>query len=134
MKGPLNIIEDMHCDGGSRVMIGCLEPVIHGLRIHVPSRTQDQPGHDQVRITLALHSCATHRGTFRLDDLLVPAIKVQVEQFAKRKRPIDWKPDFDAAFLQYVDIFSKEYSQFLMAVELHAQDQAEQMWGAPIHG
>lgn len=134
MKGPLNIIEGMHCDGASRVMIGCFESVLYGLRIHVPSRTQHEPGHDQVRITLTLHSCEAHKGVFKCDDLLTPALKAQVEDFAKKKRPIDWKPDFDAAFVQYVDVFSKEYRQFLMATEMFAQREAEQMWGAPIRG
>lgn len=134
MRGPLNIIEGMTCDGGSMVMIGCLKPVVHGLRIHVPSKTQQAPGHHQVRVTLTLHSCAEHRGTFKLDDLLTPKIKAEVEAFAKKKRPIDFKPDFDSAFVQYVDVFGPEYRQFMMATELHAQSQAEQIWGAPIHG
>ena len=132
MKGPLGIIEGMHCDGGSRVLIGCLQPVIYGVRLHVPSKTQDRPGHTQVRVTMTLHSCEAHRGTFAVDALLADKIKAHVEDYAKKTRPIDWKPDFEAAFVQYVDVFGPEYRKFLMSMELHAHSQAEQIWGAPI--
>lgn len=133
MKGPLNVIDGMTCDGGSRVLIGCLHKVVYGLRIHVPSKTQDQPGHAQIRVTLTLHCCEEHKGTFKLDDLLVAKIRSDVETHAKRSRPIDWKPDFEAAFLQYVDIFSPEYRKFVQAMEVHTAHEVRQLWG-PVAG
>jgi hypothetical protein len=128
----MKVIEGMRCDGVSRVLIGCSQPVLYGVRIHVPSRTQFAPDHAQVRITLTLHTCALHREAFKLDDLLSDGIKEQVERFAKAKRPIDWKPDYDAAFIQYVDIHSPEYARFVRSIEGGVRAEAEQLWGAPI--
>lgn len=128
-------IEGMHCDGGSRVLIGCLKPVQYGVRVHVPSKTQQAPGHAQVRLTLTLHACEDHKraGCFPLDTLLTDHLKAQMENFAKKARPIDFKCDFDAAFVQFVDIFSPEYKKFIAAMESQAQHHArEQLWGGPI--
>jgi hypothetical protein len=130
----MDAIEGMRCDGGSRVLIGCLQPVRWGIRIHVPSKTQHAPGHAQVRITLPLHVCEHHRelAALKLDDLLVEKIRRDVEDFAKKARPIDWKPDFDSAFLQYVDIFGPEYKRFVQAMETHLRSELTEKWGAPV--
>lgn len=128
---PVKKIESMRCDGVSVVLIGCRNPVAWGLRIHVPSLTQEAPGHRQIRFTLLLHSCHEHKGAFKLDDLLRDNVKATIEGFARKTRPIDFKCDFDSAFLQYVDVFGPEYKKFLAALELgHAG--AEDKWGAPI--
>ncbi len=127
----LDLISKMRCDGGSRVLIGCLQPVKWGLRIHVPSLTQLAPGHAQVRVTLPFHACDPHKeaGCFKLDDFLIPKVKADVELHAKRARPIDWKPDFDAAFIQYVDCFSPEYKKFLRVIEGKTIEEAQRIWG-----
>jgi hypothetical protein len=121
----------MNCDGAGSII--CPHVVKWGVRVHTPSITQI-PGHDQVRLTLKLHACDMHKdqGCFKLDRLLTMKLKTEIEQFAKAKRPIDWKPDFDAAFIQYVDIFEPQYQQFLALTEENHIAAAEQLFGAPI--
>lgn len=130
----MKAIEGMRCDGASMVLIGCLRPVMYGVRLHVPSCTQVAPGHEQLRLTLDLHCCEVHKtmGKFKLDDLLTDQIKEKLEDFARVARPIDFKPDFDSAFLQYVDVFGPEYKKFVAVLEGQLQGNREQAWGGPI--
>lgn len=126
------LYETMRCDGVSRALIGCLEPVAWGVRIHVPSRTQLAPDHAQVRMTTTLMTCHTHKGVLKLDDVLSEKMRADIEAFAKKARPIDWKPDFEAAFIQYVDVYGDEYKRFVAIKEARVRAAAEQMWGGPI--
>ncbi|HEY2068272.1 MAG TPA: hypothetical protein VGG48_01860 [Rhizomicrobium sp.] len=128
---PLKRISGMTCDGFSLVIAGCPNPVLYGLRIHVPSKTQDAPGHAQARMSLTVHCCELHKGAFKLDDLLTDKLKAAIEEFGRRARPIDWKPDFDSAFLQYVDVYGAQYKNFLKVLEA-GLNAAEDRWGGPI--
>ena len=127
----LKKISAMRCDATSLVLIGCRNPVMYGVRIHVPSKTQGSPGHSQARMTLLLHCCEAHKDVFKLDDLLTGQVKAAIEDFGRKARPIDWKPDFDSAFLQYVDVYGVEYKRFMAALE-GGMNKAEEKWGAPI--
>lgn len=128
-----SLYETMRCDAVSRVLIGCIEPVRYGIRIHVPSRTQSAPGHAQVRMTTTLMSCETHKGIIKLEDILADKMKADIEAFAKKARPIDWKPDFDSAFIQYVDVYGPEYKRFIAIKEAKLKHELEQAWGGPVN-
>lgn len=127
-------IAGMRCDGGSLVLIGCLKPVKWGVRVHVPSRTQNAPGHTHLRWTLDLHVCEDHRnqGAFKLDDLLDAKLKHVLEDAAKALRPIDFRCDFDAAFIDYIDVFSPLYARYAAAWEGKAQELAAEALRSPV--
>lgn len=117
-KTALTKIDGMRCDFHAGAIIVCQNNVTRAPRLYVPSMTQDAPGHDPVRLMSVLHYCEEHVGTLKLDDYLTDQVKWMVEQVAKKTRPVDWKPNFEAAYLHYVDIFSREYKRFLEILEI----------------
>lgn len=73
-----------------------------------------------VRMFTTLHFCEPHRA--QLDQvalvqrLLTPAIKVQIETTAKKKRHADFKVDFEAAWLDWLLLSTPEYRKFLASM------------------
>ncbi len=133
-KSALVRIDGMRCDFHAGAIIYCTHNVTRAPRLYVPSMTQDAPGHDPVRLMSVLHYCEEHVGTLKLDDYLTDQVKFMVEQVAKKTRPIDWKPNFDAAYLHYVDIFSDEYKRFLELLEIgHSGTLTERIGGVIAH-
>lgn len=83
-------------------------------RIVVPSRTPEEPGHRPIRIMTTLHYCTPHRaGDFKAADWLNDRNKAQVEQLARQARPADFRPDFEAATVEWVLVASNEYTAYL---------------------
>ena len=61
----------------------------------------------------SLHCCAEHRGFLDREEFMTDNVKAAFEAAAKRKRPIDYKCEFDNAFIEYVGIHSRDYADFL---------------------
>jgi hypothetical protein len=112
----LGAIDGMRCDH-SLALIGCLTPPSVSPRIYVPSKTQMAPGHANLRMTTPLHYCDAHVGTLTIDAFLTDKIKADFETAAKRARPIDFKCDFDNAFIHYVNIFTPEYMAYVAKLD-----------------
>ena len=98
----------MHCDAP-----GCLRQVRRAPRIIVPSRTPLEPGHRPVRIMTTLHYCDAHAHVFDQREYLTDRRKSEIENFARHRRPLRWKPDFDAARIEAVLVTTPEYRRFL---------------------
>jgi hypothetical protein len=131
------VIERINCDHRLSILeiLPCRHPADHAPRLMVPSMTQSAPGHDHMRIDFRDHHyCAKHVGELRLDDLLTDRLKAMIEQQAKRKRPIDFKCNFDAAHLVYVSIFTPAYKYFELIKHLMPREQAAEHCGAIIGG
>ena len=64
-------------------------------------------------MTLDLHCCEEHRGFLDRESFIDDKIKALFEDAAKRKRPIGFKCEFQNAFIDYVDVRSREYQAFL---------------------
>lgn len=118
-------IEGMHCDV-SRSVAFCFNPVTVAPRIYVPSKTQQAPGHDPLRMMTPLHYCELHQGALKLDEILTDKVKADFEDQARKARPLDFKCDFDSAFVHYVSIFSSEYKTWLARLDKKMCDHA---WG-----
>lgn len=113
----LAAIQSMVCDHAPPVgmILPCKANVTQSPRIYVPSRTQNAPGHDNLRMTTNLHYCDAHAGELKIEQFLTDRIKADFEATARKKRPIDFKCDFDNAFIHYVQIFSPEYMTYIVA-------------------
>lgn len=128
---PLIDLAHMNCDGRSAVIFACGGLVKYGVRIYTPSMTQNAPGHKHVGVWTDLHCCAEHQ-TFTLEKLLTEDVRAATEDFARKCRPIDWKPNFAASFLQYVEVYSPEYRTFLASRGRLNHYERQQAWGGAI--
>ena len=99
---------------------GCKNEVAWAPRIYIPSRTPFAAGNDPIRVMTTLHSCDLHRGSFRIEDILDGKLKRKVELQANRVRVIGFKPDFEAAKLEYVRVTTPEYRAFLGSIVVNA--------------
>ena len=106
---------DMRCDHSGLV---CLREVRRAPRIVVPSCTPWEPGHAPLRVMTTLHYCELHKGEFNLDGYWTGAIKARLERVAKRKRPLGFRPDFEAARCEQVLVTTPEYRAFLYEIGL----------------
>lgn len=120
----------MACDGA----IGCKGLVEYAVRVWVPSKTPLEPGHEFLRMTTNLHCCALHRGFVDRESFVDGALKSLFEDAAKRKRPLDFRCEFDKAFIDYLDVRSDEYRQFLASPKGKALVQATAQRPALHHG
>lgn len=103
----------MHCDHP-----GCRWSVARAPRITVCSTMAPWPGHKPLRMLTTLHYCEMHKGEITIHDLLTDKVKADFERVAKIKRPIEFKCDFDKAFLEFILVTTPEYRQFLRRLEL----------------
>lgn len=118
----LELLRNAHCNHVQAVF-SCMAPPEVSPRVYVPSKTQQAPGHENLRMMTTLHYCRTHIGEFKIDDFLTDAIKATFEKAARVQRPIDFKCDFDAAFVHYVDIFTPEYMKWLVMKVRNLEEQ-----------
>ena len=125
----MRVIEGMRCDFSAAII--CVKPVSVSPRIFVPSRTQMAPGHANLKMTTTLHYCEEHVGTLKVEEFLTDKVKANFEAIAKQKRPIDFKCDFDNAFIHYVSVFTPEYQAYLAALD---RGLAERFGGVPYRG
>jgi hypothetical protein len=104
----------MRCDHS-----GCpLEPA-RGPRVIVPSKTWLEPGHKPLRMMTTLHYCELHKGDLQVGDFLTAKIRKRFEDTARIIRPIDFKCDFESAFIEFVLVTTPEYRQFMQDLGLY---------------
>jgi hypothetical protein len=105
---------EIRCDGA----VDCDNHPNRAPRLVVPSKTPHAPKHWPVGMWTTLHFCELHAVPSRrlLEVLLTARTKGDVETYAKRARPIDFKADFDAAFIQYFLTTTPEYRRFLIGI------------------
>lgn len=136
IKGRFAALADsMQCDHTPAILMltKCPTPPENAPRLIVPSKTQQAPGHEHVRIDFRdLHLCHVHTGELKIDTLLTDRLKREVELAARATRPIDWKPDFEAAHLVYVSIFTPEYQYFETVKHLLPKDRLQEAWGGAV--
>lgn len=94
---------------------GCRDQVHRAPRIVVPSRTPLEYGHKPIKVMTELHYCQPHATPLALDvqRWLTPGEKRNIEQLARTHRPAEFKPDFEAARLEWVLVTTPEYRLFL---------------------
>ena len=98
--------------------IGCKIEPMRAPRVIVPSKTWLEPGHVSIRMMTTLHYCELHKGEVLIGDIMNAQQRQRFETFAKRHRPIGFKCDFDAAFIEYVLVTTPEYRQFLADIDI----------------
>jgi hypothetical protein len=98
--------------------IGCKNEPTRGPRLVVPSRTWLEPGHRALKMMTTLHYCELHRSEVKVADLLTASIRRDFEASAKRARPLDFKCDFDAAFIEHVLITTPEYRAWMSKIDI----------------
>ena len=101
----------MRCDH-----IGCRIEPIRAPRVVVFSATPMEFGHRPLKMMTTLHYCELHKGELKVADLVSPKIKAEMESVARRSRPLGFKPDFEAAFIEWVLMTTPEYRQFLARI------------------
>lgn len=129
------IVDGIKCDHRSMaidVAAACKTTPSVAPRLLVPSKTQEAPGHRHLHVDFKLHYCLAHEGELKFDELVTEKVRATVEAHAKKTRPIDFKPDFEAAHIVYVSIFSPGYKYYAVVRQLLPREAAEQHWGGPI--
>lgn len=132
----LEVIDGMRCNHspGLLELFACKTPPNWAPRLIVPSKTQAAEGHRHIHMdSRQLHFCDAHQGEIKLDDMLgLPGIKGAIEKHAKQTRPVDFKCDFEAAHIVYVNIFTPEYKFFALVMAVKSREAAHETWGTPI--
>lgn len=103
----------MRCDS-----LGCKEPPTVSPVLFVPSTTPMLDGHKDLRMFTTLHCCAGHLGMFKLDDILTDRMKADFEAVGRQRRPIEFRCNFDAAHLTYIDVAAPAYVSFMAMLEV----------------
>jgi hypothetical protein len=98
--------------------VGCNAVPTRGPRLIVPAKNWLLAGHKAVRMMTSLHYCELHRGDVKVSDLLRPNVKAEMEALAKRKRPLDFRLDFEAAFIEHVLVTTPEYRKWMSGVDI----------------
>lgn len=97
------------CDSPGCKGIASLTP-----RVYVPSKH----GQHYTALTLSFpkaHWCQLHWDTqMRLSLLLDDKAKARFEDLARKVWPQDGKPDFDAALIEPVSLYSREYGDYML--------------------
>lgn len=107
----------LSCDGPSCLALPKLAP-----RIYVPAKENGPGNHRYPAVTLAfphLHYCETcWNSIMRLSMLLDSKAKAKIEERGKKIWPMGVKPDFDAALIQPIEVFSPEYGKYMQRIGL----------------
>lgn len=104
----------MRCDGAPSVGVGACKGLVEfAARIWVPSATPREPDHEFLRMMTSLHCCAEHRGFIDRESFMTGTMKALFEDAGRKMRPLDFRCEFDNAFIEYVDVRSDEYRAFL---------------------
>lgn len=98
--------------------LGCKHEPTRGPRLVVPSRTWWEPEHRALKMMTTLHYCELHRGDVVVADLLSAKVRADFEAIAKRKRPIDFRCDFDAAFIEPLLVTTPEYRAWMARIDI----------------
>lgn len=94
---------------------GCLAIPVVAPRIFVPAQSLWMPKHKYLTLSFPhLHYCDAHWETdVKLDRLLDDRVKARFEALAKKLWPHDVKPNFDAALIEPLNVFSPEYGHYM---------------------
>lgn len=107
------------CDG-----LGCIALPDRAPRIYVPAKASGTENHRYDPVTLAfphLHYCEKcWEKHVRLDDLLTDKVKRRIEERGRSIWPQGVLPDFDAALIDPLDVFSPEYRAYMLRIGLEA--------------
>ena len=101
----------MDCDFTSAAGHRCLRAVTNAPRVVIPG-TADSHGLP-VRIMTTSHACDIHQRSFDLHAYLSGRTKARIERQCREVRGPDFRPDFDAAYVEAVLVTTPEYRQFL---------------------
>lgn len=109
----------MRCDGAMGL---CVIPPARAPRLVVPPlpfalSLEVKP----LRVWTTLHYCERHKEECTAQMVLVDKLKADLEATAKRKWPHEYRPDFDAAFVEWLLVTTPEYRQFLHTLEIGRQ-------------
>ena len=100
------------CDGG-----GCRAIPTKAPRLYCPAKVTGAANHLYDPVTLAfpgLNYCEPCWNTkMRLSLLLTDKVKARIEAKGKQIWPQWVKPDFDAALIEPIDVFSPEYGAYM---------------------
>lgn len=99
----------MKCDAVLGMVSECKHPPTRAPRIIVPSMTPQAPDHHHLRMMTTLHFCDGHKPAVKIADFMTGEIKAIFEAHAAAQRPIDFKPNFDKAWIDWVLTTTPEY-------------------------
>ena len=96
---------------------GCLALPEWTPRLYVPARAEGEENHQHRPIRMMIvdvHFCEPHWEMYAsLDSILRAEIKARIEERGKQIWPHGVRPDFDAAFIDKVGIYTVEYVRFI---------------------
>jgi hypothetical protein len=106
----------MRCDGAMGL---CLLSPERAPRIVVPPRPFALAAElKPLRVWTTLHYCRRHQGECNAPELLVAKMRRDIEAVAKAKWPHEYRPDFAAAFVEWILVTTPEYRAFLEKLEI----------------
>lgn len=103
----------MICDHITPGFGRCTNSVARGPRLVVPSQSPQILGHRPLKRFTTLHYCEMHKGEIKVEELLTPRLKRELEADARVERPLGFKCDFEKAGIDYVLCTTPEYREFL---------------------
>ena len=113
-RGPEIVLS---CDG-----TGCLALPDKAPRIYVPAKSSGTENHQYPAVTLAfphLHYCdRCWDATMRLSMLLDDKAKAKLEERGRKIWPQGVVPDFDAALIEPIGIYTPEYESYMQRIGL----------------
>ncbi len=108
----------MICDHRGMLGLACKHEPTRAPRLVVPSQTWLEPGHTALKMMTTMHYCEEHRGEVKVADLLNGKIKRDFERLARRTRPLGFRCDFEAAFIEHVLVTTPEYRKFMSRIDI----------------
>lgn len=111
---------------------GCLAIPDLAPRIYCPAKATGTENHRYPPVTLAfphLHYCKPHWETdVRLDALLTDQVKARIEERGRKIWPHGVVPDFDAALIEPIGIWTPEYEQYMTRLGFKTDGLGYSMW------
>lgn len=111
---------------------GCLALPDLAPRLYCPAKALGPGNHRYPAITLAfphLHYCAAHWQTdVFLHTLLTDKVRRRFEERGKKIWPHDVKPDFDAALIEPIGIWTPEYAAYMARMGFRTDGLGFSLW------
>ena len=102
----------MTCDGATGPL-HCGRQVRRAPYMRIPSKTPGVPGHKPLIVMTTLHYCEEHRDSFDPAVYWTDKQKARLEAVAKKRRPAEFRPDFENVTVKHVLVTTPEYRQFM---------------------
>lgn len=103
----------MRCD---HTGFRCLAEVRRAPIIVIPACAPFAKIYRAIRIPTPLHFCDKHRDGMDVPTYLTGEQKTRIEEAARLIRPALFKPDFEAAFADWVLVTTPEYRAFMVHI------------------